>query len=86
MANIDAMRQIRVGPESAGSEPGPAWLWSWRGKACSNRCGPYSWKIRPKIIFAGGSIKLDASLAENALKSELGDQLKMGCYEHRPLA
>ena len=74
MANIDAMRQIRVGPESAGSEPGPACYGRGGAKPAVTDADLILGRLDPNN-FAGGSIKLDASLAENALKSELGDQL-----------
>lgn len=76
LAHVDSMRQIRVGPESAGSEPGPA---------CYGRGG-----LRPAVTdadltlgkldpnnFAGGSIKLDQQSSDNALFSELGNKLNM---------
>ncbi len=80
LAHVDAMRQIRVGPESAGSEPGPA---------CYGRGG-----ARPAVTdadlvlgkldaqnFAGGSIKLDPDRAETALRDHLGDALGMDAVE-----
>ncbi len=76
LAHVDAMRQIRVGPESAGSEPGPA---------CYGRGG-----IRPAVTdadlvlgrldadnFAGGSIRLYPDASAKALKDVLGDVLDM---------
>ncbi|SFR33268.1 N-methylhydantoinase A [Yoonia tamlensis] len=75
LAHVDAMRQIRVGPESAGSEPGPA---------CYGRGG-----LRPAVTdadltlgkldpdnFAGGSIQLHADASAKALQ-ELGAPLDM---------
>ena len=76
LANIDAMRQIRVGPESAGSEPGPACYGRGGAKPAVTDADLILGRLDPNN-FAGGSIKLDASLAENALMSELGDQLTM---------
>jgi N-methylhydantoinase A len=76
LGSVDAMRQIRVGPESAGSEPGPA---------CYGRGG-----MRPAVTdadlvlgkldpdnFAGGTITLDTPAAKAALQSVLGDVLDM---------
>ena len=76
LAHVDAMRQIRVGPESAGSEPGPA---------CYGRGG-----LRPAVTdadlvlgkldpenFAGGSIKLNTASSALALKTVLGKALDM---------
>jgi N-methylhydantoinase A len=75
LAHVDAMRQIRVGPESAGSEPGPA---------CYGRGG-----VRPAVTdadltlgkldpdnFAGGSIQLYADASAKALDM-LGAPLDM---------
>jgi N-methylhydantoinase A len=75
LAHVDALRQIRVGPESAGSEPGPA---------CYGRGG-----MRPAVTdadlalgkldpdhFAGGSIRLDQGAAQVALAA-LGAPLGM---------
>ncbi len=74
LAHIDTLRQIRVGPESAGSEPGPA---------CYNRGG-----TRPAVTdadlmlgrldphdFAGGTIALDPKLSEQALVAHVGKYL-----------
>jgi N-methylhydantoinase A len=76
LAHVDGMNQIRVGPQSAGSEPGPA---------CYGRGG-----ARPAVTdadlllgkldadnFAGGSIVLDAKAAGKAMDSEIGTQLAM---------
>ena len=74
LAHVDALGQIRVGPESAGSEPGPA---------CYQRGG-----TRPAVTdadlllgrldaasFAGGTIPLDAALSGQALDAHLGQPL-----------
>ena len=74
LAHVDAMRQIRVGPESAGSEPGPA---------CYGRGGD-----RPTVTdanltlgrldphgFAGGEIPLSTAAAEATLAAVVGAPL-----------
>ncbi len=76
LAHVDALRQIRVGPESAGSEPGPA---------CYGHGG-----LRPAVTdadlvlgkldadnFAGGSIQLHSDQSSEALQTVLGDALAM---------
>jgi N-methylhydantoinase A len=76
IAHIDGLRQIRVGPESAGSEPGPA---------CYDRGG-----TRPAVTdadlmlgrldaddFAGGSIKLLPESSAAALNAHIGTPLGM---------
>ncbi len=80
LAHVDAMRQIRVGPESAGSEPGPA---------CYGRGG-----VRPAVTdadlvlgkldpenFAGGSITLEPEASRDALTAHVGDTLTMNASE-----
>ena len=76
LAHVDAMKQIRVGPQSAGSEPGPA---------CYNRGG-----IQPAVTdadlilgkldaddFAGGSITLSCEKATDALVADIGRPLSL---------
>jgi N-methylhydantoinase A len=76
LASVDAMRQIRVGPQSAGSEPGPA---------CYGRGGE-----RPAVTdadlmlgkldadnFAGGSIRLHPDASAGALKAHVGAMLDL---------
>ena len=80
IAHVDAMRQIRVGPESAGSEPGPA---------CYGRGG-----MRPAVTdadlilgkldpdnFAGGTIPLSQDSSSAALMGEIGNKLSMDTVE-----
>ncbi len=76
LARVDAMRQIRVGPESAGSEPGPA---------CYGRGGEHPGVTDADLVlgridannFAGGSIKLRPGNSEAALTTHVGDALDM---------
>ena len=76
LAHVDKLRQIRVGPESAGSEHGPA---------CYGRGG-----VRPAVTdadlvlgkldpdnFAGGSMGLSVADAKTALIETLGQPLDM---------
>lgn len=80
LAHVDALNQIRVGPESAGSEPGPA---------CYGREG-----MRPAVTdadlllgkldpdqFAGGAFKLHTEQAQAAVMAELGEPLSMTATE-----
>src|SRR4051812_23665885 len=76
IAHVDALKRVTVGPESAGSEPGPA---------CYRRGG-----TRPTVTdadvalgmidpaaFAGGTISLNPDLARAALATAVGDPLGM---------
>ena len=76
LAHVDSMRQIRVGPESAGSEPGPA---------CYGRGGERPAVTDADLIlgrldpdnFAGGSIQLNSESSSAALQASLGSILDM---------
>lgn len=76
LAHIDSMRQIKVGPESAGSEPGPA---------CYNRGGKQPAVTDADLVlgkldpdnFAAGSITLDTHKSNTALEQYIGETLGM---------
>lgn len=76
IAHVDDMRQIRVGPQSAGSEPGPA---------CYQRGGELPAVTDANVVlgkidaenFAGGNIVLSVTKAEQALAKEIGKPLGM---------
>lgn len=74
IASVDAMRQIRVGPHSAGSEPGPA---------CYGRGGEHPTVTDADLLlgrldpneFAGGSFKLITEASASAMQRDLCDRL-----------
>jgi len=83
IAHVDDLRQVRVGPESAGSEPGPA---------CYGRGG-----LRPTVTdadlllgkldperFAGGNMRLDRNASveamAHAVAGPLGGDAVQGAY------
>ncbi|KNG93380.1 hydantoinase/oxoprolinase family protein [Pseudaestuariivita atlantica] len=76
LAHVDALRQIRVGPESAGSEPGPA---------CYGRGGERPGVTDADLVlgkldpdnFAGGTIPLHPDRSEAALSAHVGETLGM---------
>jgi N-methylhydantoinase A len=76
LAHVDSMRQIRVGPESAGSEPGPACYGRGGTKPAVTDADLVLGKLDPDN-FAGGSFKLDSKSAEDALRTVLGEVLDM---------
>lgn len=76
LAHVDSMRQIRVGPESAGSEPGPACYGRGGDRPAVTDADLVLGKLDPDN-FAGGSIKLDTSESCAALTRVLGDTLDM---------
>ena len=76
IARVDNLGRITVGPDSAGSEPGPA---------CYDRAGAYATVTDADLIlgsleadgFADGSMQLNTTAAEQAIKSNLADALQM---------
>jgi N-methylhydantoinase A len=76
LARVDAMRQIRVGPESAGSEPGPACYGLGGTSPAVTDADLVLGKLDPDN-FAGGSITLDSQRAADALLDTLGNSLEM---------
>lgn len=76
LAHVDSMRQIRVGPESAGSEPGPACYGRGGEKPAVTDADLVLGKLDPDN-FAGGSIQLDTKSSASALENVLGKTLDM---------
>lgn len=76
LAHVDSMRQIRVGPESAGSEPGPACYGRGGDKPAVTDADLVLGKLDPEN-FAGGSITLDTDASGAALTRVVGDVLEM---------
>jgi N-methylhydantoinase A len=74
IAHLDVLGRIAVGPESAGADPGPA---------CYARGGTEPAVTDANLVlgrydpekFAGGRLALDASRAEAALASRIGEPL-----------
>ena len=74
IASIDALNQIRVGPRSAGSEPGPA---------CYQRGGQHPTVTDADLVlggldpdnFAGGAMVLSRSMAMDAIDRDVGKPL-----------
>jgi len=74
IADVDAMNRIRVGPESADSEPGPA-SYDLGGTAPTvTDADLLLGRLNPEN-FAGGSIRLNVENASKALDSVIGRKL-----------
>ncbi len=76
LAHVDSMRQIRVGPESAGSEPGPACYGQGGERPAVTDADLILGKLDPNN-FAGGSMKLHADDSAKALNAHIGNTLDM---------
>ena len=74
IADVDSMNRIRVGPESADSEPGPA-SYDLGGTAPTvTDADLLLGRLNPEN-FAGGSIRLNVENASKALDSVIGSKL-----------
>ena len=74
IAHIDAMQQIRVGPESAGSEPGPACYGRGGAQPAVTDADLLLGRLEAKN-FAGGSIELNAENSATAIRRAVGAAL-----------
>ncbi|MCC7275310.1 MAG: hydantoinase/oxoprolinase family protein [Alphaproteobacteria bacterium] len=80
IAWLDGAGGLRVGPESAGSDPGPA---------CYGRGGERATVTDASLVlgyldpgfFAGGSVKLDPELARRAIERTIATPLGLGVEE-----
>jgi N-methylhydantoinase A len=76
IAGVDRLQRITVGPESAGSEPGPA---------CYGRGGEHATVTDADVVlgrivpehFAGGTFSLDAEAACQAVQARVADPQSM---------
>ena len=76
LAGVDTLGRIKVGPESAGAEPGPA---------CYGRGGTHPAVTDANLVlgrydarhFAGGALPLDETLARSALDEHVGGKLAL---------
>jgi N-methylhydantoinase A len=74
IAHVDALRRVVVGPESAGSEPGPACYGRGGTRPAVTDADVTLGRIDPKR-FAGGRIALDVEAAARALAEAVGAPL-----------
>ena len=74
IARVDEMDRLRVGPASAGSEPGPACYGRGGERATVTDANLVLGKLDPER-FAGGKIGLETERAEEALDRDVGERL-----------
>jgi N-methylhydantoinase A len=83
IARVDTLGRINVGPDSAGSEPGPV---------CYGRGGSEPTVTDADLAlgridaegFSGGKMRLDAKTAKNAIREHIGEKLDLST-EHAAL-
>lgn len=71
IASVDGMRQIRVGPHSAASEPGPACYGRGGKNPTVTDADLILGKLDPEN-FAGGAIPLSVDASRTAMKDDIG--------------
>ena len=76
IATLDQLKQIAVGPESAGSDPGPACYGRGSAAATVTDADVVLGRIDPGH-FAGGKIELAPDLAEDAVDRDIGSSLDL---------
>ena len=80
IASVDAMGRIRVGPRSAGSQPGPA---------CYRRGGTEPTVTDSDLVlgrldpdnFSGGAIQLDPALAHGSIEQHVGESIGLSVHD-----
>ncbi|MDK3018925.1 hydantoinase/oxoprolinase family protein [Pseudodonghicola flavimaris] len=77
LAWVDAMGRIQAGPQSAGSEPGPACYGQGGTRPAITDADLLLGKLDPEN-FAGGKIRLSVPAAEQAVATEVGARLGLG--------
>ncbi|RUZ74204.1 hydantoinase/oxoprolinase family protein, partial [Mesorhizobium sp. M7A.F.Ca.US.006.01.1.1] len=76
LAWVDAMGRIQTGPESAGSEPGPACYGRGGKRPAITDADLVLGKLDPDN-FAGGAIRLDTAASEQAILRDVGERLSL---------
>ena len=74
IARLDAMNRIAVGPDSAGSEPGPVCYGRGGLEPTVTDADVVMGRIDP-ATFSGGSMSLDVAGAKRAVETRLGEKL-----------
>jgi N-methylhydantoinase A len=77
ISHVDELGRLAVGPESAGSQPGPACYGLGGERPTVTDANVTLGRIDPDG-FAGGKMQLDPAAAATALKSAVGDLLGVG--------
>ncbi len=76
IAHVDAMKRIKVGPESAGSDPGPACYDKGGTEPSVTDADVVMGRIDP-AAFAGGSVTLNVDKAAAAVMRAIGEPLDL---------
>ncbi len=76
IAQVDKLGRIQIGPESAGSTPGPACYGSGGTEPTVTDADCVLGRLDPRN-FAGGQLQLDKPAATQAISTKVGDPLEL---------
>jgi N-methylhydantoinase A len=76
IAHVNVLKNVMVGPRSAGSEPGPA-CYGLGGDLPTVTDADAVLGLIDPASFAGGAVRLDVGLASAVLSTHIGDPLQM---------
>lgn len=76
IAGVDKLQRIQVGPESAGSEPGPAAYGRGGSRPAVTDADVLLGRVVPST-FAGGAFRLDVQAAEAAVAKAIAEPLSL---------
>ncbi len=76
IARVDSLNRIAVGPDSAGSIPGPACYGQGGGNATVTDADLLLGRLDAED-FAGGDIRLDTKAAKDAIRGDVGEPLSL---------
>ena len=80
IAQVDAMQRVQVGPESAGSEPGPMCYGRGGDQPTVTDADVTVGRLRPEL-FAGGNLQLDDRASHTGLAEVIGEKLAMSASQ-----
>ena len=80
IAHLETGSALRVGPESAGAQPGPVCYGQGGTEPTVTDCNLVLGRLAPDR-FLGGEIKLDIAAAQAAIESKIAKPLKLGTVE-----
>lgn len=80
IARIDNLRRLQVGPDSAGSAPGPV-SYNLGGELVTITDANAQLGLLDPARFAGGNVELNVSKAAQALHLQVGEPLRLGLDE-----
>ena len=80
IAHVDRLGRVQIGPESAGSEPGPA-AFAKGGTSPTVTDADVAQGLIDPELFAEGQLRIDEQAAETVIKDHVGDPLGLDAVD-----